>query len=491
MLVKLLLLLTISSSLYAANRLDVVGKIVCNDRATIINEAGNLDLAGAQTIEGEYCTYTIQNLADVNELKRKVEQLLFNGDPLSPPDGILSSYGSNNQTIIFSHMNKTILNQMKKAIRSADLKQDFHPSDIIRIKADIFKVSETGLSNIGAGITNLRIGTGISDLASNRMISASDNGLSVDLKAGVVEVSGMIAAEKAKGNLERVTQLSGETYNLGKYEYINITKNFQAPGAGTDIKELEEGVRISAKASINADDSSIVVLTDFELYYGTQAVDGKINELRANKERLVLKEGILVPIVSAKSSGSMTNSSTRLFGFNRTITTENSKLLVYLSVETITWDEFMAELDLADFTVKKGFTLSEKQSLPDECPEMKEVLSAVNLHAVRGSDGLPMLSYSLDKSYACKKNIKKRIYVNMKGGGIGFDDNTLYPTVEELMHVPMKISGIQDRFYNYANIDFTLTLYPFNKKRQKVKHNLVYFKTNNHDIYDNFWLDDE
>lgn len=478
---KSLLLLLVSLPLFASS--NQVGLVECYDKS-------QLGVEGV-LVDGEFCTYTIKNLANVSELSRKVEQALFNGESLIEPEGILETFGNNNQTLIFSHQDSEILQQMKLIIPMMDSKENFAPNDVVRINADIYEVNETGLSNLGAAITNLRIGSGINDGLDNvREVSANSEGLGIDLRAGIYEISGRLAAEKSKGNLNRITRIKTESYNLHKTDYSDITTVYQAPGAGTSIHPEEEGIKIQAKVSINSRNRSLVVLKDFDLYYGVANGDGTINKLNIPKQRLVLKEGVLFPLVSSKTTGTETTRTTGLLNYGRSATKQNKKLLVYLSVDIMTWDEFVGEMAVSDRAkVQTSFTKVQIKNLPSKCPSTKELLSAIEVNAIRGGEGVPMLSFQLDKSMACKKNIKKRLYVRTTGGGINNQENTHLLKVEELMHKPVRITGVQDYFWNLTWINFTVGINIFNQKRTRVLHNLIYSRTENYDVSDNFWVE--
>jgi hypothetical protein len=478
---KSLLLLLISFPVLSST--SQIGLVECHDKSQLGIDGG--------IIEGEFCTYTIKNLANVGELSRKVEQALFNGESLIEPDGILETFGDNNQTLIFSHQRAEILQQMKLMIPMMDSKENFAPNDVVRINADIYEVNETGLSNLGASITNLRVGSGINDGLDNiREVTASSEGLGIDLRAGIYEISGKLAAEKTKGNLNRITQIKTESYNLHKANYSDITTIYQAPGAGTSIHPEEEGIKIKAKVSINSRNRNLVVLKDFDLYYGVANGDGTINKLNIPKQRLVLKEGVLFPLVSSKTTGTQSSRTSGIFNFNRSSTQQNKKLLVYLSVDIMTWDEFVGEMSISKRAkVQTKFTKAQIKELPTECPTTRDLLSALEVNAVRGGEGVPTLSFNLDKSMACKKNIKKRIYVRTTGGGIGNRENIHLLRIEELMHRPVQITGIQDYFWNLTWINFTVGINIFNKSNTRVLHNLIYSRTENYDISENFWIE--
>ena len=98
---KYLILLVVSFSAFAD--LSVVGEIRCFSKQSLAQsdqEVSNLEREQIEAVTGEFCTYTIQNLANVNELARKTVQALFDGRPLIYPEGILEAFGNNDQTLI-------------------------------------------------------------------------------------------------------------------------------------------------------------------------------------------------------------------------------------------------------------------------------------------------------------------------------------------------------------------------------------------------------
>ncbi len=481
MIVKLLLLLSFIGVAQAG--MTEIGKVQCFDRTS--------EYEGVQ-FEGSFCTYTLKNLANVSELQRKVEQALFNGDPLVAPDGILEAFGNNNQTLIFSHQNEAVLQRMIVDIPKMDSKEEFSPSDVIKLRADIYEVSETGMSNIGAGITELNIGPDINDGLDNlQEARLNSDGLGVNLRAGIFQVSGLIAREKQRGNLRRITQIEGDSYNLDRFEYSDIAMKYQAPGAGTTVKEHEKGIRLSTKVSINNSRSDTVVLKDLYFYYGTENEDGSINALNIPKKRLVLQEGIMVPLLSFKSTGTITRRTSGILNFGRQETTEKTKLLVYLSVEITSWKDYIANMSKNKaLAYKAKFTKEEKKKLPSKCPSLSELVDSIQTTAFRGIDGEPVLTFMIDKELACKSNIKQRFYVTTRiNGNKATANNTQIYRLEELMHRPVRIKDIGPQLFLNEWIDFTVSIAPFRgRTTQSNSVNLIFINGVNPDIDDDFYV---
>lgn len=498
MLSKLLILLLVSFGAQA--RMTSIGEVKCFQKQSVNKTSFTQgEVEQVKLIEGEFCTYTLVNLANVSELSRKIVQSLFNGEPLVHPFGVLEAFGSNDQTLIFSHQEPEILEQMKNLVPLLDTRENFMLQDVVKIKADIYEVNEVGLRNIGAGISNLRFGTGINEGVDNSAVVSSDgSGLGLDLRAGPLDISGFIQAEKIKGNLKKVTQVRRASYNLHNLSYEDVTTVYQAPGQGINVFPEEEGIKLKARVSINKDFSNTVVLKDFEFYFGMGeeqiAADGSVtrfvNKINIPASRLVLQDGVLVPIIS--KSYEVTSSSRRrgFLRFGNESNSESKRLLIYLSSEVLTWKDFLAGLKAADTSqIKTKFSEAEKAKLPEACPSERELLSGIKLFAKRGDDGAPVLSFGLDKSLACKSNLKKRIHINTRGGGISKADNTHIRMVEELMHIPVKISGIQSSYFNLAWIEFRVALNIFRNTKTMVYHNLVYSRNTGHDITDHFWVE--
>ncbi|MAZ48090.1 MAG: hypothetical protein CME65_05985 [Halobacteriovoraceae bacterium] len=496
---KYLILLVVSFSAFAD--LSVVGEIRCFSKQSLAQsdqEVSNLEREQIEAVTGEFCTYTIQNLANVNELARKTVQALFDGRPLIYPEGILEAFGNNDQTLIFSHSDPAKMNQMKNLIPSLDTRESFAPSEVVRIKADIYEVTETGLNNIGAGISNLRLGTGINDgLDDSFVASGTATGLGVDLRAGAVELSAFINREKANGHLRRVTQVRGDSYNLNNFSFSDITTVYQAPGAGTSISQEEEGIKINAKVSVNAENQNTVVLRDFNFYYGegfdrvspSGTVSRAVNKITIPAQRLILQEGIMIPIISENIQFESSLRSRGFLSFGNESERVSTRLLIFISADVLSWEEYISELNSINIQSRSSFTPAQRALLPSTCPSESEVLQALNLHAVRGEDGAPVLSFSLDDSVACKTNLNKRIYIDVEGGGIPGQANESVRTVEQLIHSPIRIQGIPDSSFSRSYVHFSLMLQYFNRRRTATYHRLYYSPSTFSDISQNFWIE--
>lgn len=472
------LLAILSTNVFAQNISSVSekGRVICPE-----------DKNGA---DYEYCTYTLVHLTRAQELIRKIEQVLFKGDPLTSPDGMMEPLGNNKKVLAFWHMDDNIRRKMKEVIPLLDTRESFYPNTIVEFKADVYEVSETGLSNLGAEIANLKVGSSIGDLANNTMVSGGGNGLGLDLKLGIVELSGLLSAEKQKGNLVRKDTINRPVANFSSIEYDDTTKRFAAPGAGTSIKDLYTGITLDGVVSVNDQDPSLVTVKNFKITYGTLNSDETVNLITLPTENLIVKEGVAFPVVSSKTVGTFKKTSGRLLGFSREVTKEDAKLLIYVTVKVKTWDEYINSIQGLLTVGKQKFDKDELNALTDNCPSSLELLNDIIPMATRDHQGDPLLSIRLNKNKACLKNIKNRVKVTITGTGIEKLKNKKNVTVESLMHIPIRINGLslsKIREKSELKIKVKLEMKDGNTKT-KVMHKLRYAPSD-YNIEDNFWLE--
>jgi hypothetical protein len=439
----------------------------------------------------EYCTYTLVHLTRAQELIRKVEQVLFKGDPLTSPDGMMEPLGNNRKVLTFWHINKDILQRMKDVIPMLDTKESFYPNTIVEFKADVYEVSETGLSNLGAEITNLKVGKSITDGSRSATMTGVPNGLGLDLKLGIIELSGLLSAEKQKGNLRRKVTITRPVANLSSIEYDDKTKRYAAPGAGTSIiKDEYTGVTLDGVVSVNDEDSSLVTIKNFKFTYGTLNSDNTVNMITLPSDDLIVKEGIAFPLVSSKTVGSFSSTTTSLFGLRKEVTKEDAKLLIYVSVKVKSWDNYIDSIQDLLTIGKQKFDKEELETLSNNCISDMDLLNDITPIATRDHQGDPVLSIKLNKENACLKNIKNRIKVSFTGNGIPKAENKKNVTVESLMHIPVKINGLSmSKVREKSELKIKLKLEMINKGvKTKMTHRLK-FAPSDYDIEDNFWLE--
>jgi hypothetical protein len=435
-----------------------------------------------------YCTYTLVNLTRAQELIRKVEQVLFKGDPLTPPSGMLEALGNNNKVITFWHVNAEVLMRMKEVIPLLDTKESFYPNTVVEFKTDIYEVSETGLNNLSAEITNLRLGQSAGN-GNSFGVNVDSNGLGLDLKLGVVELSGLLAAERQKGNLIRKITINRPVPNLSSIQYEDRTIIYQAPGAGTTIKEDYAGITLNGTVSVNDNNSSLVTVKNFQLTYGTRNEDGTINKVTLPYENLVIEEGVAFPLVSSKTIGRFNSRSTRILGISNRSMKEDAKLLVYVSVKVRSWDEYLESIRGLLTVGKQRFDKEELESLPTLCIKPLAMLNNLQAMANRDHQGDPVLSMALDKKDACQTNIKTRIKVSISGEGISKKDNIKIVTVESLMHIPIKINEIPLAKLRKSQLRFKITLELMDKNEKTIVHHRLNYAPSDYMIGENIWLD--
>ncbi len=441
-------------------------------------------------VDYQYCTYTLVHLTRAQELIRKLEQVLFKGDPLTSPDGMMEPLGNNKKVLTFWHVDKEVLRKMKDVIPMLDTRESFYPNSIVEFKADVYEVSETGLSNLGAEITNLSVGAAIGDLTNSASASSDGSGLGLDLKLGIVQLSGLISAEKQKGNLRRKMTITRPVANLSSVEYDDTTKIFTAPGAGTSIKEQKTGISLDGVVSINDENTSLVTVKNFKLTYGSLNEDSTVNMVTLPVDDLIVQEGIAFPLVSSKTVGTFKKTKVGLFGVSRSVTKEDAKLLIYVSVKVKTWNEYIGSIQNLLTIGKQKFDKDELQSLSTKCISNMSLLNDLVPIASRDHQGDPVLSIKLNKANACVKNIKKRIKISITGTGVPAQLNKKNVTVESLMHIPVKVNGLslsKTREKSELKIKIKLEMKDGGTKTKVVRK--LKYAPSDYDIEDNFWLE--
>ena len=270
-----------------------------------------------------YCTYTLKNLNRAQNLIRIIEQTLFRGLHLNSPIGMMETLGNNDKVMTFWHKDPVVLKKMKEIIPILDTKESFYPNTIVEMKLDIYEIAESSLTNIGAEISNLQIGAGIGDLDNSYGVSSADgSGLNVDLKLGVVQLSGLLSAEKQKGKLNRVISIKKAVPNLTSIKYTDSTLIYNAPGAGVDIKQNRSGVSMNGTASVEVGNSGLVNIKGFEFDYGLANEDNTVRIVSSPFETLSIQEGVALPIAISSSNSQMTTSEVGFLGFGKKVSKE-------------------------------------------------------------------------------------------------------------------------------------------------------------------------
>lgn len=436
-----------------------------------------------------YCEYTVQNLNRAQALISKVNQALFNGRPISSSDGILQPFGENEQQVLFWHNNPEILEKMKTVIPLLDTLENFSTYSIVEVRTDIYEISESGLSSLGAEISNLKFGSLFdSDGDNGYGVSGSNaGGMGVDLKIGTLELQGLISAERSRGTLNRKGTIIRTVPNLSDLNYKDTTPIYFAPGAGTNVLQPETGIKLNGKVSINQYNNSLVNIKDYKLYYGTLTDGGFVNSVEIPFDNLILEQGVSFPIVSSKTIGTMSVKKRGLLGFGNSETIEDSKLLVYTSVKIYTFDEYINSIKNLAQEPKLSFTKKEKEELDENCVNDLDVLNDLKLIAKRDQLGDPVLSIMLNKDLACKDNIRRRVKISISGEDINKNNNTTVTNFERLMHIPIRIKDISPRKFTQGSLTFKVKFETYGRLRSKVTMYLE-FAPSIYDIEDMFWI---
>ena len=94
----------------------------------------------------------------------------------------------------------------------------------------------------------------------------------------------------------------------------------------------------------------------------------------------------------------------------------------------------------------------------------------------------------LSKDKACLQNLKQRVKIRISGEGLSKDDNEEYPTIESIMHIPMRIKNLSLTKYTDKS------LLKFKVKLETIKNGVktkltkkLFFAPSNYDLEDSFW----
>ena len=475
----LLLVLGSFSNVFAqvenTNGEPISGQVICPDK-----EGSSLG----------FCYYTVKNLNRAQALIAKVNQALFQGIPLISSKGILQPFGENEQQLMFWHTDSQVLENMKTVIPLLDTKENFTTYSIVEVRTDMYEVSESGLSSLGAEISNLKFGTLFDSVDDGYGVTANNQGMGLDLKLGTFELQGLISAERSRGTLTRKGTIVRTIPNLTNLTYSDTTQLYFAPGAGTNVIQPKTGTELSGKVSINNNDNSLVNIKDFNLYYGKLVEangDKYVNSVTIPFENIVLEQGVSFPILSSKSIGTMNVKKRGFLGFGNVTETEDTKLLVYVSVKVYEWNEYLKSVRALVEEPKFKFTKEERQLLNDACVNDLEVLNDLQLQAKRDQLGDPVLNISFNKGHACKDNIGRRVKITISGEDIDEELNTTITTFERAMHMPIRIKGIMPRIFTQASLKFKVKFETFGRIRSKVVKRLE-FAPNSYDLEGMFWI---
>jgi hypothetical protein len=448
---RLVLIISVFVAIYSASSFSQVtneiGKVTCPE----MNDGNPFG----------FCTYTLRNNATRAQLVvTKVQQALFNGIPLVMPIGILAPFGENSSEIIFWHKDETIFKKMKELIPVLDTYEEFNPKKVYHLSFEVHKITKTALTNLSAAITSLT--TGIPTTATSPGVN--NTGLNLSLQLGAVNLSALINAGRSRGDIETEQTASRVVTNLTSIEYDNTTEIDYAPGAGTQPNIRKVGLQFDGTISQSALDESLLQIRDFHFEYGALRADGYVQRIHVPFNAFFLKEGVSTPVIVDKITANTTNTNIGINGggYNREKTF--SHLLVYITVKSMSWEEYMRSLNSVPSANAIGFSTEEIEKLPSKCPSNWEMLKDLQLISKRDPMGQPVLGIGLKKKYACKKNIQEVIKVKVSSRAIDNKKNETSVLINELMHVPFRIRNIKPDYLERADIEFKLRMEVAGKK---------------------------
>jgi hypothetical protein len=266
---------------------------------------------------------------------------------------------------------------------------------------------------------------------------------------------------------------------------------YNAPGAGVDIKENRSGVSMNGTASVEAREDGLVNIKGFEFKYGLPNEDNTVRIVSSPFETLSIQEGVALPIAISSSNSQMTTSEVGFLGFGKKVVKENARLIVYASVQVKSWEEYVNEIRSILNVGKQKFDKIELSSLLNTtCPSDIELLNGIILQARRDLNGDPLLTLRLNKQNACIQNLKQRVKVRISGEGLSKEENEDYPTIESLMHIPMRIKNLGlTKYTDKSLLKFKVRLETVKNGVKTKVTKKVYFAPSNYDLEDSFWTE--
>jgi hypothetical protein len=470
---RLTIFLTLFSFLFSFTALAIpAGKIVCD-------------------IPNEYCRYAPLHWGD-SQIASKVTQIMSKDlDYLASakhfiyPDNNLNEVAfwvdpdvkttcvknpvSTNPDTCTTTEDFKLLNKMKSIIIDYDKKINVLDKDQIRVQVEIVSISNQGMRSFSAGLADKGV-----DEAKKHL---GGGVLNLAFSGPASWVKTFLGIEKSK---EEAGDVTGVDLTVGDGESIDSRKQvdiFYSPNAAK-VELRTVGAQIRGQFRIDADDPTKVLLTGFNFNLGRLSgiahPDGNnaVETIRHPDPYLVLYSGQTNILFQHNSSRYVNKKSGRLFGIEREKIKIKEKLMLLITVQTISKEDLKKEREdnlkkLADMV----FSQSEKSNLPADGVSMAVLLESLKFHSQLLSNGDFLLWGTLDQNLATKEHLNKVIEI---GFDIKGEKRTDLITVEKLMKGGVVIETKQEWFAD-PSLKIKMNLKPWGgRKREKVKYETNY-----------------
>lgn len=416
------------------------------------------------------CTYIAQNLS-ARTLASRVKAVLKPGDVLLPSEGYITVESTS--VLSFWFYNEELRDRFEGLLPLLDVLEAGVPSHLVQLTTEIYSLSEEGLSHIDASI-----GAASSDSGDAPDWDILNDGGILDLSLTVSSrlLSAVLGTNVGRKETSRVTRVVQLIPNLADISYERTTNIYVSPTAGV-VKDEKAGLTLGGTVSINAGDSSLVLIKDYSFNYGVlnpsneDSSNDRVTILKVSNPSLYLYEGISTMVVSSNTSVVTRDNSWGIFSFGRERSKVYNKLMVVTRAKTMTFDNYRQEMSrFSQLSLFRTFSESMVDRMPENSVSVEAVLNSLKPYTYRLSNGDAVIGFKLDEKLASKSNIKKTIEVEVKGGGLRMKKMR---SIENLMLSGFKFEPLSGRYMSKASVKIKVEL-GVHDSRTRIKKTLNY-----------------
>lgn len=354
-----------------------------------------------------------------------------------------------------------LLNKMKGLLKKFDTKINILDKDKLRVQIEIVSISDQGMRSFNAGLADRGADEGQNNLAGG-LLNIPFTGISSLIKL-------QLGLEKAKERAGEVTSLDLE---LEEGERLNDSKEvtlYYSPNTAV-VKDKTVGTSFHGTFRIDADDPNKVLLTGFHFSLGRPSgvthPDGTeaVESISHPMNRMILYSGESNILFKHNSYRYVDKKSARLFGVNKEKFKVNEKLMLIITVHTMSKEDLAADRE-KEKKSKRNFTKAEKASLPADGVSLQEMLQSAQFKSNLLSNGNFRLKILLNKDVATREHVDKMIQVNYK---INDEKKEMKLSLNRLMNDGAILETEPEWFSDIVKIN--LSLKPlWGRKKEKVQ----------------------
>lgn len=366
------------------------------------------------------CTYTTENLS-APELLNIVSRTMFPDDVLDRSVGFKITRSSNEIEFYFNDIvdendvktRSPLLERFISLIMRFDVQDDFNPPAYVEFTTEVYSVSKTAITAIKLALSNANPD------------NVPDTGtISYGFKLKNLELALALGLQVSRGNAHQVFSASSLVPNKSDIDWRQTTNIYVSPNS-TDLKTEKSGLDINGVVSINRNDKTRMLLSNFRFTYGVEippANDGdspRVDELNFPLSRYEMKEGIPTLLMSTKSFNLISAKGLGIGNTGYQKYMKETKLVVVIRAKAFTQEDLIAaNKDILHNKTLKKFSEEEVQNFPNDAVSIDEVLDSTRAKIeVIESTGDRVIRFWLDKDLARRDNYKKRYWVKITAQG--------------------------------------------------------------------------